>query len=120
MTRKSARYIGGECNKLVFDLNRKVRWLVKKINRKLYGEYNIMVWDSFYDVTGVYLMFKYTYTVRLPYRPPETVKVDAGMVWSIIPRIAMVEEDELKIIHNCFKDDVEYFMVFIPFNAYGV
>ena len=46
MTLKSARIIGEQCNDLSKELEQKVRWLTKKINRKLLQEHRIRIHDS--------------------------------------------------------------------------
>lgn len=118
MTRKSARYIGEECRDLSKKLDQKVNWLRKKINRKIYQNHNIKIYDSYYDVHGVYLIFKQFGLLTLPYRPPETVVVDIGTVWSAVSEAAMVPMNRLTVSMNCNWKNNDCFMIYIPFELY--
>lgn len=118
MTRKSARYIGEQCRKLSMELEQNAKWLTKKINRKLYQEHSIKIYDSYYDVDGVYLIFKQYNTLVRPYHPPETIVVDVGTVWSAVGDAAMVDMHSLKVSVNCNWRDNDCFMIYIPFRLY--
>ena len=119
MTRKSAKHIGGLCNGLNNELNRKSRWLIKKINRKLWQNHYMQIHDSSYDISGVYLEFKMVESVELPYRPPKTKVVDVLSIVHSVVDAAMINGDEkIKLHFNHFEDGVEYFMIYIPFTAY--
>ena len=121
MTRKSAKHIGGLCNGLNNELNRKSRWLIKKINRKLWQNHYMQIHDSYYDITGVYLKFRQWELVRLPYTPPFFIFVNPVTAADHVSEAAMVERSKLKIIlhcHNNEESDNECFMVYIPFECY--
>ena len=117
MTRKSARYIGKKCNELSEELDKKVKWLTRKINRKIGPYYTI--YGSYYDIHGVYLKFKMVESVELPYRPPKTKVVDVLSIVHSVVDAAMINGDEkIKLHFNHFEDGVEYFMIYLPFTAY--
>ena len=118
MTRKSARYIGKQCRKLSNELEQSAKWLTKKINRKLLQEHRIRIYDSYYDVNGVYLIFKHYNTLGRPYHPPETIVVDVGTVWSAVSEVAMVDMHNLNVSVNCNWKGNDCFMIYIPFNLY--
>ena len=118
MTRKSARIIGEQCNDLSKELEQNVRWLTKKINRKLLQKHRIRIHDSYYDVNGVYLIFKHYNTLVRHYHPPETIFVDVGIVWSAVSEAAMVDMHNLNVIVNCNWKGNDCFMIYISFNLY--
>lgn len=118
MTRKSARYIGAQCYEHAKELEQKVKWLTKKINRKLLQEHRIRIHDSYYDTKGVYLIFKQFNIINLPYHPPETIVVDIGSVWSAVSEAAMVDMHKLTVAANCTWKDNPCFMIYIPFKLY--
>ena len=118
MTRKSAKYIGEQCQELSKELERKARWLTKKISRKLYNDDYMRVYDSYYDTEGLYLVFQSYDVIIRAFKPPETRVVDAIRTKEAVSKAAMVESEHLKLIVNSQWKSTECFIIYIPFQAY--
>ena len=108
MTRKSAIYIGKECYNIAEKLEQSTRWLTRKIQRKIKTKSEIKIYDSYYDITGLYLVFK------------ETTLDNVAQTMELVNEAAMVNTNSLKIIMNCKWKNTDCFMIYIPFRAYSV
>jgi len=120
MTRKSAKYIGRQCLKHSNELQQKAKWLTKKISRKLYDNSYMRVYDSYYDMQGLYLVFEAFDVVTFPHKPPETRMVDILGMSHEVSEAAMVDRSDLKVILNSTWKGNECFIIHIPFKAYEV